>query len=45
MPSLTYKQIQDKNLWILDLEDIEKETSNLIVRNRINNKMFSSSKK
>ncbi len=45
MPSLTYKQIQDKNLWILDLEDIEKETSKLIVRNRINNKMFSSSKK
>ena len=45
MPSLTYKQIQDKNLWILDLEDIEKETSKLIVRNRINNKIFSSSKK
>ena len=45
MQSLTYKQIQDKNLWILDLEDIEKETSKLIIRNRINNKMFSSSKK
>ena len=45
MQSLTYKQIQDKNLWILDLEDIEKETSKLITRNRINNKMFSSSKK
>lgn len=45
MPSLTYKQLQNKDLWILDLEDIEKETSKLIIRNRINNKMFSSSKK
>lgn len=35
----------DKNTWILDLEDIEKESSKLLVKNIIKNKSFNSSKK
>ena len=35
----------DENTWILDLEDIEKESSKLLVKNIIKNKSFNSSKK
>ncbi len=35
----------DENTWILDLEDIEKESSRLLVKNIIKNKSFNSSKK
>ena len=35
----------DENTWILDLEDIEKESSRLLVKNTIKHKSFNSSKK
>lgn len=35
----------NENTWILDLEDIEKESSKLLVKNIIKNKSFNSSKK
>ena len=35
----------DENTWILDLEDIEKESSKLLVKNTIKHKSFNSSKK
>lgn len=35
----------DENTWILDLEDIEKASSKLLVKNIIKNKSFNSSKK
>ena len=43
--SVEYSDSLDKNTWILDLEDIEKGTSKLLVKNRIQNKAFNSTKK
>ena len=44
-PTVSYPQCQDKNMWILDLEDIEKDTSKLLSRYRIKDKKFNSTKK
>ena len=43
--SLEYSEELDKNMWILDLEDIEKISSKLLIKNRIKNKTFNSTKK
>ena len=43
--TVSYPQCQDKNMWILDLEDIEKDTSKLLSRYRIKDKKFNSTKK
>ena len=42
--AVTYSEC-DKNLWILDLEDIEKDTSRILCKNRIKDKPFKSTKK
>ena len=44
-PTVSYPQCQDRNMWILDLEDIEKDTSKLLSRYRIKDKKFNSTKK
>ena len=44
-PTVSYPQCQDKNMWILDLENIEKDTSKLLSRYRIKDKKFNSTKK
>ena len=44
-PTVSYPQCQNKNMWILDLEDIEKDTSKLLSRYRIKDKKFNSTKK
>lgn len=43
--SVEYSDSLDKNTWILDLEDIEKGTSKLLVKTRIQKKAFNSTKK
>lgn len=43
--SIEYSKSLDENMWILDLEDIEKESSRLLVKNRIKTKIFNSTKK
>lgn len=43
--SVEYSKSLDENMWILDLEDIEKESSRLLVKNRIKTKTFNSTKK
>ncbi len=43
--SLDYSEELDKNMWILDLEDIEKVSSKLLIKNRIKDKSFNSTKK
>ena len=43
--SVEYSDNLDKNTWVLDLEDIEKGTSKLLAKNRIQNKSFNSTKK
>ncbi len=43
--NLEYSEELDKNMWILDLEDIEKVSSKLLVKNRIKEKSFNSTKK
>ena len=43
--SLDYSEELDKNIWILDLEDIEKVSSKLLIKNRIKDKSFNSTKK
>lgn len=43
--SIEYSKSLDENMWILDLEDIEKESSRLLVKNRIKTKTFNSTKK
>ena len=42
--AVTYSEC-DKNQWILDLEDIEKDTSRILCKNRIKDKPFKSTKK
>ena len=42
--AVTYSEC-DKNLWILDLEDIEKDSSKILCKNRIRDKPFKSTKK
>ena len=42
--AVTYTEC-DKNQWILDLEDIEKDTSRILCKNRIKDKPFKSTKK
>ena len=42
--AVTYLEC-DKNQWILDLEDIEKDTSRILCKNRIKDKPFKSTKK
>ena len=42
--ALTYSEC-NKSLWILDLEDIEKDTSRILCKNRIKDKPFKSTKK
>ena len=42
--AVTYSEC-DKNLWILDLEDIEKDSSKILCKNRIKDKPFKSTKK
>ena len=42
--AVTYSEC-DKNLWILDLEDIEKDTSRILCKNRVKDKPFKSTKK
>ena len=42
--AVTYPEC-DKNLWILDLEDIEKDSSKILYKNRIKDKPFKSIKK
>ena len=42
--AVTYPEC-DKNLWILDLEDIEKDSSKILCKNRIKDKPFKSTKK
>ena len=44
-PTVSYRQCTNQNLWILDLEDIEKDTSRLLCRIRIEDKQFKSTKK
>lgn len=43
--NIEFKEIKDLNTWILDLEDIEKETSKLIQKVRVKEKPFQSNKK
>ena len=42
--AVTYSEC-NKSLWILDLEDIEKDTSRILCKNRIKDKPFKSTKK
>ncbi len=42
--AVTYSEC-NKNLWLLDLEDIEKDTSCILKKNRIQDKPFKSTKK